>query len=76
VKEDVTKILAVIEDLAKNSKDTIDNVLTFNLYNLLKIPTIRHIKKPLYQNIMRECPDFLKAFKLVKYQNKNPASLK
>ena len=76
VKEDVTKILAEIEELAKNSKDTIENVLKFDLYGLLKISTIKHIKKNIYKVIIEQCPDFLKAFKMVKYQGKTAASLK
>ena len=76
MKEDVTKILAVIEELAKNSKDTIESVLSFNLYGLLKINTIKHIKKNIYKVVIEECPDFFKAFKMVKYQGKTAASLK
>jgi hypothetical protein len=76
VKEDVTKILSEVEELAKNSKDTIENVLRFDLYGLLKINSIKHIKRNIYKVIIEQCPDFLKAFKMVKYQERTAASLK
>jgi hypothetical protein len=76
VKEDVTKILAEIEELAKNSKETIENVLRFSFYGLLKINTIKHVKKNIYKTIIENCPDFLRAFKMVTYQGKTAASLK
>lgn len=76
VKEDVTKILADIEELAKNSRETIENVLAFNFYGLLKIDSIRHVKDKVYKSAIANCPDFLKAFKMIKYQGKTSASLK
>ncbi len=72
----MTKIFAEIEELAKNSKETIENVLNFNLYGLMKINTIKHVKKNIYRTIIENCPDFLRAFKMVKYQGKTAASLK
>ena len=76
VKEDVTKILGEIEDSVKNSRETIENVLAFNFYGLMKISSTKHIKKNIYQAVINRCPHFLKAFKLVKYQEQSPASLR
>lgn len=76
MKQDVTTILSVIEEESKNTKETIENVLKFDLYGLLKLTSIRHIKKNVYQTIINKCPAFLKAFKQVKYLGKDPASLK
>lgn len=53
-----------------------ENVLTFNFYGLFKIGTIRNMKKNIYQKVINECPDFLTAFKLIKYQGRKPDSLK
>ncbi len=54
-----------------------DNVLSFNFYDLLKsISGNQSLKKTIYQKVINQCPDFLNAFKLVKYQGRSPASLK
>jgi hypothetical protein len=53
-----------------------DNVLSFDFYGLLIIGSIQHLKKSIYQKVVTECPDFLTAFKLIKYQGREPASLK
>jgi phosphoserine phosphatase len=72
----VAKIFAAIEEVARISREIVENVLSFNLYGLFRISTIRHMKKSIYQTVINECPDFLNAFKLITYQGKTPASLR
>ena len=72
----MAKIFAAIEEVARISREIVENVLSFNLYGLFKISTIRHMKKSIYQTVINECPDFLNAFKLITYQGKTPASLR
>lgn len=62
--------------MVKISREIMENVLSFNFYGLFKISTIKHMKKNIYQKVMNECPDFLTAFKLIKYQGRKPDSLK
>jgi hypothetical protein len=73
VKEDVIKILGEIEESSRLSKEIIENVLNFNLYSLLKVRSINHIKRDIYKCIINTCPNFLRAFKLIKCQSANPA---
>jgi hypothetical protein len=73
VKEDVIKILGEIEESTRLSKEIIENVLNFNLYNLLNVSAIRPIKRNIYKSIINTCPNFLRAFKLIKCQSANPA---
>lgn len=76
VKEEVSSILALIEGTVRLSKEILDAVLSFNLYAIMKISTIRHIKKSIYQHITEKCPTFFNAFRLIRDQNKSPASLR
>jgi hypothetical protein len=50
--------------------------MIYNFYELLKSTKIGNIKKDIYEQIVRECPNFLKAFNLIKYQAKDPLSFK
>jgi hypothetical protein len=75
VKEDVVKIFSWMGQ-AEKTKEIMESVLSFDFYRLLKNSKINHLKNDLYQGISKECPYFLNAFRLVKYQGKAPDSLK
>jgi hypothetical protein len=57
-------------------QDILNNIMTYNVYELLKSTKIGNIKKDIYESIIQECPNFLKAYNLIKYQAKDPLSFK
>ena len=76
VKEDVAKILNVIEEQLKVTNEILNHVLNFNIYPLLKVGAIKNIKQSVFRTIINECPNYLTAFKLVFYQKRSVESLR
>lgn len=74
VKEEIGKILEFIDDIARITKYALDCILGLKFIHFLKIQSLPSVRDAVFEFVIKNCPNYYKAFKLVRYQEKAPTS--
>lgn len=59
----MVKIVGVIEEAGKIAdKSVLDALLSYNIEDILRNENLKSLKKRLYFYILKDCPDYFKAY--------------